>query len=440
MTPQALAIILLAGFALLVAPRRWTMPILVLVSVFISMRQRLDFGGLDFMPHRLLLLFAWTRILLRGEHRGFVPHRIDKWLLAFTVWTAIAYVILRDGDPGAMINRAGDLFNTTGLYFFFRFNIREPEDFRHAVNSLLASCVVMAGCMLTEYIVRWNPLSVLGYVSDTVQTRLGRVRCQAAFGHPISAGVWGATLLPLWIACWRMDDRLKKYTILGIATAIVITGASGSSSPVGAFLAGILGLFFWKVRRQLGLIRWVVVLTLTALHFVMKAPVWALIARIDITAGNSGYHRFKLVDNAIRNADEWWAVGTLSTDHWGFNMVDLANQFVANATKGGLLGLLLFVLLLAACFREVGRLARELEFDGDQPAAFFVWSFGAMLFAHCATFMGYSYWDQVIVLWYFLLAMVASLRVFLRTEVPAYVSDPAAEPPFSAARSVAGMP
>lgn len=86
------------------------------------------------------------------------------------------------------------------------------------------------------------------------------------------------------------------------------------------------------------------------------------------------------------------------------------------------MGLILFVALLAACFREVGRLVRSTALD--RPTAVLIWSFGAMLFAQCAIFLGYSYWDQIMVLWYLLLSMFASLH-FLE---PAEVTEPVAAP------------
>jgi hypothetical protein len=377
------------------------------------------------MPHRILLVFAWARILLRGEHRHLPFTRIDRWLLLFTGWSALAYILLW-GNLAAVANRLGFVFNVVGLYFLFRVLIRSREDFEHVISWVARATVLMAGCMLIEFTTQKNPLAVFGHIEPEVQNRFGRLRCQAAFGHPISAGAFGATLLPLWIACWWQEGKLRKWAILGATASTIITGTAGSSTPLGAYLAAWLGFGLWYYRQHLPMLRWMVLFALLGLHFVMKAPVWALIARIDFTSGNSGYHRFKLVDSFVRHFGEWWLLGVKSTADWGWMMDDIANQFLAYGSKGGFLGLILFVALLTACFREVGRLVRSTTLD--RPTGLLLWSFGAMLFSHCVIFLGFSYWDQIIVPWYLLLAMFASLRFFEPAEKTEPVADLPAEP------------
>ena len=41
----------------------------------------------------------------------------------------------------------------------------------------------------------------------------------------------------------------------------------------------------------------------------MKAPVWALIQRIDIVGGSSGWHRYELIDQCIKHFSDWWLMG-----------------------------------------------------------------------------------------------------------------------------------
>ncbi len=49
----------------------------------------------------------------------------------------------------------------------------------------------------------------------------------------------------------------------------------------------------------------------------MKAPVWALIQRITIFGGNSGYHRYELINQAILHFWEWFLVGTKNPSSLG---------------------------------------------------------------------------------------------------------------------------
>jgi hypothetical protein len=141
----------------------------------------------------------------------------------------------------------------------------------------------------------------------------------------------------------------------------------------------------------------------------MKAPVWFLIARLNVVAGASSFHRAELIDAFIRHFFDWWLIGTQVTGDWGFETDDVANAFCVVAKHAGLLGLLLFIRVLSTCFREIGFLRGEVE--SDRPTEIMVWAFGASLLAHVVSFFGTSYFDQTNILWHITLAMLASLAL-----------------------------
>src|SRR5208282_2313841 len=101
-------------------------------------------------------------------------------------------------------------------------------------------------------------------------------------------------------------------------------------------------------------VRWALVVTLTALHLVMKAPVWALIARVDMTGSSTGYHRYMLIDNCIRHFSDWWLLGYKDYNNWGSFMFDMCNEYVYVAVMGGLITLILFLTVLTRSFAAVG--------------------------------------------------------------------------------------
>jgi hypothetical protein len=132
------------------------------------------------------------------------------------------------------------------------------------------------------------------------------------------------------------------------------------------------------------LIRRGLLITLVTLHLVMKAPVWALIGRLDATGSSSSYHRYMLVNNFITHFRDWWLLGTKDYNNWGWDMHDLANQYVFYGEQGGLATLVLFIAVISLSFGRIGSARRSLE--GDRKQEWFLWCLGAALFAHVVVF------------------------------------------------------
>jgi hypothetical protein len=72
---------------------------------------------------------------------------------------------------------------------------------------------------------------------------------------------------------------------------------------------------------------------------------------------------------------------------------------------GGLPLMLLFIAVLLKAFSFVGQMRRD---SSDFDARFMVWTLGASLFAHAATFISVSYFDQSFVFLYLTLAAISS--------------------------------
>ena len=89
------------------------------------------------------------------------------------------------------------------------------------------------------------------------------------------------------------------------------------------------------------------------------------------------------------------------------NNADITNQFLAQGVQGGLLTMILLILVIVLGFRAIGKALKILE---NQPFSVKItlWSMGAALFAHVMSFMAVSYFDQIIVSWYFLLAVIST--------------------------------
>jgi hypothetical protein len=407
-SPISFVLVILAGLLVLFLSRRNAIFPFLIGGFLIPYGQLVTIAGLHFQMLRVLMIFAFVRMLWDGiarrkEQPVFELHGVDRAFIYFTIVSTIAFMFLNP-EMAAFTNQLGVLYNAFGLYFFLRFLIRDEEDVARALKSFTVVAAVAAVFMIIEQFTSRNLFGLLGGVPFITPVREGRIRSQAFFGHSIIAGCYGATLAPVCLWLWLKGGQLKKWAVIGFVSATLMTLASASSTPIMAYTAGILGFGFWPLRRHMRWVRRIVVVSLIFLHMIMKGPVWALIDHIDIIGGNSANHRYALVDLCIRHFWDWWLVGTNDNANWGWDMWDTANTYVSVAEGGGLLTLLLFLMMIQRAFRSVGRARKILE--PDRKKELLVFTFGVGLFTHCVAFFGIAYFDQTIIAWYGLLAMI----------------------------------
>jgi hypothetical protein len=273
-------------------------------------------------------------------------------------------------------------------------------------RAFIVVSVPVAIAFLVEYRTGRNVFSVFGGVPQITNIRDGRLRCQGAFAHPILAGCFWASVLPLMAAqAWR---GWRVGAVIGLMCGVLIIGLCASSTPVFALLAGIAGAAFALFSQQTR--KWIIRMALVAvvaLHFLREQPVWQLLGRVSVVGGSSGRHRYRLIDAAIENANEWWLAGsTMGTDHWGRGLFDVTNYYLAQALRGGLPLLLLFLLLVYVAFATARR--TRLRVRRDFGKLVLVAALAVSLFQHAASFIGVTYFGQIMLLWYLLLAMIGS--------------------------------
>jgi hypothetical protein len=97
-------------------------------------------------------------------------------------------------------------------------------------------------------------------------------------------------------------------------------------------------------------------------------------------------------------------------------MWDVDNAFVAAGVGGGLITFIAFIAVLVYAYKRIGRsriLMRKSRQHRDERL---VWALGACLFANTVGFFGIVYFDQSILIWYSLLAMVSATATFVARE------------------------
>jgi hypothetical protein len=423
--PLVAVAMVLAIILMVFLPRKYVIVPLLLAIFFIPKGQVLVMAGVHFTAAKILFLtglvrWATTRrsLTLAG---GF--NSIDR---VFTLCALSSLIVfsLQWMDSQAFIKSLGDLLDALGGYFVLRFLILDRDDVSRTIKVLAFIAMVAALSMINEQVTGANIFARLGGMPPTTM-RDGQVRSQAAFEVFITAGTYGATLLPLLVWLWS-DAKSRIGSFLGItgATAMVVT--CHASTTLSAYVAGIVALCLWPLRKNMRLVRWGLVFTVVALHLVMNGPVWSLIEKVDLTGSSSSYHRYMLIDNCIRHFGEWWLLGVKDYDKWGFDMWDLSDQYVAYAVGGGLLTLVLFIGIISRSFVKLG-MARKLA-GGNQKEQWFLWCLGAALFAHVVAYFGIGYFDQMQFAWYALLAIISRETALDRVQLRRSKAEPSHSP------------
>jgi hypothetical protein len=424
LNPVVLLIILIVGMVILVAGRRKAAIAFLAAAILIPDDQILLIGPAHFPMLRVLALFGlvrlmWAKFSKKQEIFSGGMNGIDKGMIGLTLFSALDGVLLWR-DSASIIFQLGEIYTAFGVYFLLRFLVRDEDDVRQMLRVLAGVAVVVAGIMIFEQATGRNPLfAALGGARasfhSTVNMRDDKFRATGCFDHPILAGTFGGITLPLFVGLWWRGKRDRVYAAMGAVSSVVIAFSAGSSTALFGLLGGILALCFWPLRRRMRWIRWGVVGTLVSLHMVMKAPVWQLIARMDLTGGSSSDHRYQLVNQCILHFWDWALVGSKYYGYWGWMMWDLSNQYVAIADPSGLIPLLYFVAIIVYGFKYVGR-ARRQAAALDKRRQLFIWALGGSLFANVVAFLGISYFDQTIVAWYALLAMIPAAALTVRND------------------------
>jgi hypothetical protein len=416
-SPTALIIILIAGILVCLLPRNRVIIPFFLAAILIPMDQVLLVGPYHFPLLRILALFGLSRVLWRKFTRGDDVfsggmNGIDIAMIVLTFFTGLDGVLLWR-VWGEFVFQVGTLLTPVGVYFLLRSLIRDEEDVRRTLRVWAWAAVVVAADMVFEHLIGQNPIhaalggahAFLGNVSE----RNGSLRASGTFDHPILAGAFGGMSVPLFVGLWWSSKKDRAVAAMGFAAAAVIPLLTSSSTALMGLVAAIIGLCFWGLRRSMRAVRWGIVGVLLADQLRFQSNFWHLINDIDLTGSSSSWHRFMLVDECIKHFFDWFLIGTRDYASWGWQMWDLSNEYVLTADRSGLIPLLALITILVLGFKYLARARVAAETAGNEKLALLTWALGASLFANLIAFIGIDYFDQTMVAWYAVLALICAV-------------------------------
>jgi len=411
--PLGLAAVLLLVLFVLFSSRRKAIVPLFIAAAAIPMSQRLILFGADFTMLRILIVAYFARVMIRGEFRSIGWNRLDTAMLLWSICgTAVQF--LAHGTLQILVFRLGQSLDMLGIYFVGRFLIRSWSDLKFVASALALLSLPVAILFAVEWATAYNVFSIFGGIPADTVVRAGRLRCSGAFGDAILAGTFWAACLPLIWTLRKDKDFLMR---LGTIDCLFIVAACSSSTPILSVLVAVTGvaLFPWRrhrTRMWIGLFA-----LLISLHVVMEAPVWALMQRVDLTGGSTGYWRYQLFDTFVKNFSKWYLLGEPDPLSWGvWVMKDVTNTYIAVGLTGGLLTLIVLLLVLIFAFGNVGRALDARSIARSLKRQWICWCIGVVICIHTVTFLGVKYYGQIIVILYVELSLASSVYVFAKRD------------------------
>ena len=201
LNPNGTIAMLAVGVALLLIPRRYAMLPIILMACFISPAQRIVVFSLDLDFLRIMVLFGWVRVLFRSEYRHLNWRAMDTTIIAWAISGVVMHTILY-GTSSSFVNRLGWAFDGVGMYFLFRCIVHNERDIEFGIRCFALVSLPTAIAFAVEWSTGRNVFGTLGGVPEITAVRDGRMRCQGAFAHPILAGCFWASLMPVIASLW----------------------------------------------------------------------------------------------------------------------------------------------------------------------------------------------------------------------------------------------
>jgi hypothetical protein len=415
--PLGLIITAIAGFFLLRVSRQSAAVPLLVGSTYMAITDNIGLGPLHFTVIRILVTIGLVRVKLRGERIAGRMNTLDKVMILWAAWAVFSGCFHKDSSQ-ALIYRLGLVYDALGLFFLFRVFIQDIADLMGVAKAVIIYLVPIAVEMLAESATGADRFSLLGTGYPYCAIRAGKVRAQGPFSHAILAGTVAAECLPFALYFWKQN---RKLALVGLATTSLMVYLCRSSGPIMTAFFVFLGLGFWIIKERMRLVRWSVLIGFVTLSIVMNAPIYYLLNRINLTGSSDSYHRAFLIDSAIHHLNEWWLVGTDYTRHWtnengaDAGNTDITNYYLRMGVNGGLPLALLFTGILVAAFSSVGK---SLRFSQNAPVErqFLIWTLGAILLGHATTFISVTPYDQSVVYFYLLLAVISSVQTAMASQ------------------------
>lgn len=285
------------------------MPAVVLFyAALMPSEMRIEIAGQVLYPPRIAAIALFPAILWRFAARQFQFNLWDGLVFLAAFWMTISFMVVY--GPGGGFLRGGALaFDVALPYLIGRMCFREANDLRRFLIYAAPGLFLAGGSMLLEVlfaqpIVRPAAAAIFGdlpfYENGVavgsrvvmIEQRLGILRASGPFSHPILAGVFLASFLPLF-----MMSGIRGWPKKSGNLAAIFAVFSVSSTAFLALLLGLLGVMMDWAQRTINFIQWKMLIfviggMMLVVELISQNGLVAIITRYTLNGGSAQYRRF----------------------------------------------------------------------------------------------------------------------------------------------------
>jgi len=417
-TTGYMALISCLSFSIFLFPFNRVIVPIVVATCFMPADIAVILGPFHLYPIRILAFLSVVKLVVSGPNAAVRITKIDKLFIFYNLAGAVIYVIASKDSGQALIFQSGQLVDSLMIYYVFRKVIT-------GTSSIMGICAVFKVCVIIllpfvifEFFTANNLFSFLG--RSGISVRAGEIRAAATFSHPILLGSFGAALLPMLWALYKVDRN--KSTLFSVLICVFFVFSCNSSGPIVALISSVFFLAFFRWRRYGNILFYLMLFVSTIIHFVRESPIWHFIyVRVRIKPSSTGYHRYLLFDAAVKEIKEWWLLGygdqgpQWHIKYWPWThatFTDVTNHYLLIGVRGGLLALLPFIILCYNAIKYLALASIGASSDNDQ---WLWWGNAVTMIVHCISFLSVAYFGQITMFLYITIA-ISSLAMQIAHE------------------------
>lgn len=304
----------------------------------------LTIGTTALPPYRFMLIPAALYMMSRGLRGHFRFGWVDGLIVAATAWVCFALFMTTEAVE-AFTAAFAQTTDIALAYFFGRFTIRSLKDLRAFLIMMAPGLAFVAAIMMIEsvthqLIIQKFFAQITGRsVPYRADARLGLFRAPGPFPHPILAGVFLASFLPLYF----LVGVRGWPKILGIFAAFCSFFSVSSAALLGLVVGGGLIFYNWLSERIANL-SWQLFFTMAAIFVFMaelgtKSGTYSLILRFAALNSTSSYNRVLIWEFGTQSVAKhpWFGIGYAEWERPSWMSASMDHFWLLVAVRFGLL-------------------------------------------------------------------------------------------------------